>query len=294
MHPVPGRRSVSVSSTRRSPRQSRIGVSDARGLSGRASGSQRAGLGGGWRRLAVALAVLCLSLGGATATADPRQPAPGDAVVIEGGPGGCTLGFLFEGSDGAAYMSTAGHCLLGTDEVRRAWKPGAGPRAMSSDGPLGRVVFAENLPTPSGDDYFDFALIRIDRGVKPSSAVRASGTPGRINDSRSDGATFLRLYGQGTGVSVVAPARDLLAPSLKHADHVYAHGAAVMGDSGAPVVDSDGAAVGTMLGAGGIPFGIGLGGVEVGHDAALHRIGRLTPVLRHATAATGVRFTLSR
>lgn len=245
-------------------------------------------------RLLAAAAALALAFGGATAAAEPRQPAPGDAVVIEGGPGGCTLGFLFIGSDGAAYMSTAGHCLLGGEEARRAWKPGAGPRASTGDGQLGRVVFAENVPTSSGDDYFDFALIRVDPGVEPTSEVRALGTPGRINDSRSDTAALLRLYGQGTGVSAVAPARDLVATSLKHADHVYAHGAAVIGDSGAPVVDAEGAAVGTLLGAGGIPYGVGLGGVEVGHDAALNRIGRLSPVLQHATAATGIRFALSR
>lgn len=241
--------------------------------------------------LAGALVALCVTA--PVAVADPVTAAPGDLVSIAGGGGGCTLGFLFTGSDRASYMSTAGHCLLGQTEAKKSWRAGAGPIATTSAGQIGRVVFAENMPTANEDaDYYDFALIRLDKGVRGSAAVPTYGVPTGTNDSLTDSPALLRVYGQGTGVSAVSPARDLLTKTLKRPGHVYADGAMLFGDSGAPVLDADGKAVGTVLGAGGIPFGVGTGAPPVGHDGALNRIGRLNPVLAHATASLRLRFSL--
>lgn len=241
--------------------------------------------------LAGALTALCLT--GPAALGAPVSAAPGDAVTIDGGPGGCTLGFLFTGSDRAAYMSTAGHCLLGQDEVKKSWKAGAGPIARTPRGAIGRVVFAENLPTANeDDDYYDFALIRLDQGVRSSAALPTYGAPSGLNDSLTDSPTRLRVYGQGTGFSAVAPARELLTRTLKRPGHVYAHGPVLFGDSGAPVLDGEGKAVGTVLGAGGVPVSIGIGAPNIGHDGAPNRVGRLKPVLSHAAAALRLRFSL--
>lgn len=241
--------------------------------------------------LAGALAALCAA--GPAAFAGPPTAAPGDVVTIAGGGGGCTLGFLFTGSDKASYMSTAGHCLLGDTETKKSWRPGAGPVATTPQGQIGRVVFAEYLPTANEDqDHYDFALIRLDKGVRASAALPTLGAPTGTNDSLSDSPALLRVYGQGAGVGLVAPVRDLLTSTLKRPGHVYAHGAVIFGDSGAPVLDADGKAIGSVLGAGGVPYGVGIGAPTVGHDGALNRIGRLKPVLTHASASLRLRLSL--
>lgn len=243
--------------------------------------------------LCLAGAVTALCLTGPAAVADAVAVAPGDAVTVAGAGGGCTLGFLFTGSDRASYMTTAGHCLLGAAETRKTWRPGAGPEATTAAGRIGQVVFAENIPAGAEDaDYYDFALIRLDKGVRASAALPFFGVPTGLNDSVADAPAVLHTYGQGTGISAVSPQRDLVASTLRRTDHVYAHGVLTPGDSGAPVVDEDGRAVGTVLGAGGMPVRAGIGAPSVGHDGAANRIGRLKPVLAHASAALRLRFAL--
>lgn len=243
--------------------------------------------------LVLVVAALLLTLLDPAVAKDEVAVAPGDAVAIEGGPGGCSLGFLLTGSDGARYMSTAGHCFLGERETRVSWPAGRGPEARTADGAIGRLVFAQNVATADAEDFFDFAVIRLHPAVTATAAVGSSGAPAKINTERRDEPSVLHVFGQAVGVGLVAPGRDLYATTLRRDTHVYAHGPALPGDSGAPVVDGDGAAVGTLLGAGGIPYGVGLGGVNVGHDGALNRIGRLRPVLQHAAAAIKVRLQLA-
>lgn len=243
-------------------------------------------------RLRAIFAVVVLGMFGSAAVAEPRPVAPGDAITVDGG-AGCTAGFLFLGSDGARYLSTAGHCVLGEAQGSRAWKPGLGPVVKAAGQAIGRAAFAENVPTQDGDDFYDFALVLLDKATVATAAVRSYGVPTGMNTAKSQDPARLRVYGQGTGVSEVTPGRELLAPNLNRPDHVYAHGALLFGDSGAPVLDETGRAVGLVLGAGGIPVSIGIGIPKVGHDGALNRIGRLLAVLRHATKATGVRFRLA-
>jgi hypothetical protein len=83
-----------------------------------------------------------------------------------------------------------------------------------------------------------------------------------------------------------------VAPNTRHQDHVYAHGPLFTGDSGAPVLGEDGRAVGTVLGGGAGHIGVGIGSVDLPHDGAFNIIGRLGPVVQHASAALRLRLTL--
>lgn len=250
-------------------------------------------LGGSMKvRCGLAAAVLLAGGLGASASAAPVQPRPGDLITVEGADGSCTLGFLFRGSDGAQYMSTAGHCVFGTAQGQpRTWKPGTGPAVTTSQGRIGRIVFAEDRPSPETEDDYDFALIRLDRGVVGSAEIRVLGVPTGINGDRGSSPTRMRTYGH-SAFSLLSPARDVVAPNTRHRDHVYAHGALFLGDSGAPVLDVDGRAVGTVLGGGLGNVGVGLGSVDMPHDGAFNVIGRLGPVVQHAATALRVRLAL--
>jgi hypothetical protein len=261
-------------------------------------------------QLRALLAASCLAaaaFGMPAALAAPARlaPQPGDAISVTDG-GGCTLGFLFKGSDGASYASTAGHCTLNTTipgDQRRTWPTGKGPvvaltgnpdGSSTATGAIGRVVFAEFVQSPSQDDWYDFSLIRLDRGVTPNPRVRGVGGPTYIDDQRTDSPTILYFYGQGDVFGTVQPQRQLVANTMHDPDHVYANGAAIFGDSGAPVVDGDGGAVGLILGAGGNSIGVGVGSVDMGHDEAVNRILRLKPVLAQAAAALHLTLKLHR
>lgn len=232
------------------------------------------------------MAALAVSLTAPHAAAGPVQPHPGDEIVVEGG-GTCTLGFLFAGSDGGSYMSTAGHCVDGEQSSQRTWGKGAGPAVSTSEGRIGRVVFAENEKAPEVRDDYDFALVRLDPGVRGSAEIRSLGVPTGINDEQTGDPQILRVYGHGVAVSTVSRERQLVAPSTRNRDHVYAHGPVLFGDSGAPVVDEQGRAVGTVLGAG-LRFGSG----DSLSDLSPNIIGRLSPVVDRASRALRLRLAL--
>lgn len=237
-------------------------------------------------RIGLALVVSAVPLVASSAHAGPVQPHPGDAITVEGG-GGCTLGFLFAGSDGGSYMSTAGHCVGPDAAPRRTWAKGAGPVVSTEQGRIGRVVFAEDTKDPEVRDDYDFALVRLDAGVQGSPAIRSFGPPTGVNHEQAADPVVLRVHGHGLVVSLVSQDRELLAPNTKNKDHVYAHGPVLFGDSGAPVIDEQGRAVGTVLGA-----GARLGSGDTLNDATPNIIGRLGPVTRHASDALRIRFVL--
>ena len=243
-------------------------------------------------RSVVAAALLLMGGLSTAAVADGPRPHPGDLITVSGGAGSCTLGFLFAGSDGVAYMSTAGHCLFGEAQGRpRTWKPGRGPAVTTAEGQIGRLVFAEDRESTETSDDYDFALIRLDKGVQPSAEIRGIGTPTGMNSERGTSPVTLRLYGHSV-FGTVSPEREILAPNTRHQDHVYAHGAVFQGDSGAPVVDAEGRAVGTLLGGGAGRVGVGLGSVDTPHDGAFNIVGRLGPVVQHASSALRLRLSL--
>jgi hypothetical protein len=237
------------------------------------------------------LAMLVLAPRAGAADAQSVQPHPGDAISVEGR-GNCTLGFLFAGSDRRSYMSTAGHCLVKSDNAGQVWADGTGPIVRTSQGRIGRIAFVEYRVSRETGDNYDFALVRLDRAVRPSSEIRGYGSPTGIYDARSTEPTVLRVYGQGTGVSLIAPAREIVAPHTRHRDHIYAHGALTPGDSGGPVIDIEGRAVGSVLGA-----GARLGNNhDVQSSSAPNIVGRLSPVLAHAVDRLhiGLRLVLGR
>lgn len=237
---------------------------------------------------AVALAALAgLVWAAAPARAEPSvQARPGDAVTIAGAV--CTLGFLLTGSDGASYMTTAGHCVF-PDGGTRAWPEATGPVVQSEQGRIGRVAFAENVPSSDGDDEYDFAVLRLDDDVVASAAVGGMTAPTGLNEDHTPRPVRLRTYAQTARPPAV---HELLARSMQRPEFVYAYGATALGAYGGPVVDDSGRAVGTLLGDDDGTYEYGHEPEGLGREGALNRIGRLAPVLVHASAATRTRFTL--
>src|ERR1700704_62282 len=64
-------------------------------------------------------------------------PGVRPGAIVRSDVGQCTLNFLFLGSDGASYIGTAGHCILGAspfggDVGEMSWAPGTGPVARGA------------------------------------------------------------------------------------------------------------------------------------------------------------------
>ena len=234
--------------------------------------------------LAVAAALLAPLPGGlagaACASALPPpyggSPCPGvrpGALVETAEFGGCTLGFLFQGSDKRRYAATAGHCGTAED-TEQAWAAGKGPVVTGADGRrIGQFAYAVS----KGD--VDFGLIRLDPGVASNPQVCHFGGPTGINLDVHTDLIEVRHYGQGLGEGV-SPARTAQAPfGLVRPDYTYAWGAAYFGDSGSPVLDADGRVIGivTELKASGLG--------DIG-------INRVTPRVAAAQARLRIRLTL--
>jgi hypothetical protein len=205
----------------------------------------------------------------------PAAPALGPAPVGPGPcpgvrPGGrvltsigdCTLNFLFRAPDGTRYIGTAGHCVdpgaASNDEsnpdgrarIERVWSLGTGPVATDSDGQrFGEFAYAVVRPTK------DFALIRLDPGVRASPEMCHFGAPQGLSTTNSDTAVVLHYYGTGEGVGDAVPARSAVALGTPDPDHIYAVGLAVPGDSGAGVMTTDGLAVGALVTSGFLGLG---------------------------------------
>ena len=244
------------------------------------------------RALATAVALLAAGTAPALATEDTLvRVQPGDPVTIDGSV--CALGFLLSGSDGASYMTTAGHCVF-PDGGTRAWTAAEGPVVMGADGRIGRVVFAENVPSADGDDEYDFTVLRLDDDVDAVSEISGVGVPSGINEEQTRLPTRLRTAGSSSKAG--GPQRELLARTMERPEFVYAYGAPVPGTVGGPVVDARGRAVGTLLGADDGTYDFGPDPEHASREGAPNRIGRLAPVLLHATYATrlGYRLVVSR
>jgi hypothetical protein len=200
----------------------------------------------------------------------------------------CTLNFLFETPAHERFIGTAGHCILGEGPVadnagEKMWPKGAGPEAKDSTGHrIGEFAYAV-LQDPK-----DFSLIRLDPGVQASPELCNYGGPSGINDDISDGPKVLEYFGNGVGIGSTVPARSAVALGFPNADHVYAAGLALPGDSGSAVISDDGRAVGVLVTTGVHGFGFDEHGVDFGTMG----ITRIVPQMTRASDALGVKLSL--
>ncbi|MGH9008867.1 MAG: hypothetical protein ACRDYF_03365 [Acidimicrobiia bacterium] len=203
--------------------------------------------------------------------------------------GQCTLNFLFVTPEGERYIGTAGHCILGEGPVagkagEKMWPKGQGPVAKDPDGKrFGEFAYAV-LQDPK-----DFALIRLDPGVEASPEMCNYGGPSGINEDISGDPTVLHYFGNGIGIGTALPARSAVAMGLPNADHVYAAGLALPGDSGSAVISEDGRAVGVLVTVGVHGFGIDENG---GIDFGTVGITRIVPQLKRAADALGIQLSM--
>lgn len=210
---------------------------------------------------------------------------PGARVVIGGG---CTMNFLFEGwrivEDkkvfAGRYIGTAGHCVFaeGADNVERTWSASSGPVARDGAGNrIGSVVYAI-LKDPK-----DFALIRLDNGVEASAQMCHWGGPLSLTRDIVKQPLGLRQSGQGDIYGSTVPGRTHWAGSMVSSDHVFATGPAIYGDSGSPVITTDGKAVGVLV-SGGVYTSVRTDAI----DSGIIAITRLGPQADRAQSQLGL------
>jgi hypothetical protein len=211
---------------------------------------------------------------------------PGSIVESDGGV--CSLNFMFTDDNGNRYMGTAGHCILATspvgsqDKGEVSFAPGDGPEARDSEGNrIGNYVYAVQ------QDPKDFALILLDEDVEASPQVCSFGGPTGVNDSQPSllEPTVLSNYGNPLGLGTGVTAKSFVALGMPSADHVFATGLVLPGDSGGPVVDGQGRAVGVVVSTG-LHLSDDLLSLE-GLDVGLVGITRLTPQLERAEEVLG-------
>jgi len=209
--------------------------------------------------------------------------------VIHTDVGQCTTNFLFETPDHERFIGTAGHCILGDGPVadragEKLWAKGQGSVVKDGTGHrIGEFAYAV-LQDPK-----DFALIRLDQGVESSPEMCNFGGPTGVNDDLTGDPTVLEYFGNGVGIGQTLPARSAVAMGLPNADHVFALGLALPGDSGSAVISEDGRAVGVLVTVGVHGFGIDENG---GIDFGTVGITRIAPQLARASQALGIKLTL--
>jgi hypothetical protein len=206
-------------------------------------------------------------------------PCPGvrPGAVVRSDAGQCSFNFLWTDPSGTRYMGTAGHCIL--DGGEQAWAFGSGPVARNAGGQrVGEFVYAIL------EDPKDFALIRLDPGVAASAQMCHFGGPTGQNDDLTGGPVVLHHFGQGLGLGATVPGRSAVAKSMPNADHVFADGAAIFGDSGSGAISADGRAVGVL-----VTIGVHVGGVT---DNGVVGLTRLKPQVSRAEQVLQVDLTL--
>lgn len=216
---------------------------------------------------------------------------PGGAIKIPKGDEAslCTLNFMYIGVDAQkrkhVYMGTAGHCLLAQSNIDKdrgehRWAPGKGPVVTDvNDRRIGEFAYA----IMQGNK--DFALVRIDYGVRVNPQMCWFGGPTGINNDRPTTATNVHHYGHGLAIGDVLPARTSVAYGMRSANEVDALGVVIPGDSGGPSITSDGRALGVIVTIGVTFRADPLGGGTVG-------ITRIQPQLNRAALVMKQRISL--
>lgn len=215
-------------------------------------------------------------------------------AVIETSKGFCTMNFVFQGNNGATYVGTAGHCILG-DEITGGQDVGEfvgnaipGDRE-ALDGNGNRIGDFDYAILESGDGVIrDFSLVRLDPGVSSNPAMCHFGGPTATNGESSESPDLLHHYGAGLAVGEVLPARTHVAIHTADSDQIDAIGAAIFGDSGSGVLSSDGRAIGVLVSGG---VAVGIGGPGTIHFGTIG-ITRIAPQLGLAESALGIDLTL--
>lgn len=204
---------------------------------------------------------------------------PGAYILVPTTNTTCTLGFLLRDRRGRSYMTTAGHCAV-PEGTRRVWPRATGPRVYGSDGrKIGTVSFALIKGTK------DFALILLDKAVRPKGQVCHFGGPTGLNAERRTEPTVVQYYGQAEVVSQALPARSGVVLHTRDPDLLYAQAPIYLGDSGGPWLTDDGRALGYLthiVGYGPIPSA----------DVSTALVRRLGPAVAAAEEALKTDLTL--
>jgi hypothetical protein len=152
---------------------------------------------------------------------------------------------------------------------------------------VGRFAYAIDTGGPD-EPELDFALVRLTPGVEASPQMCHWGGPTGLNTDLIPPPTpiTLRYYGQGIGFGELTPARSAVALGTPDSYQVLAWGATIFGDSGTPVISSDGRAIGVVHGA-----GAGQNDSAPGHSGTMIIV-RLAPVLERAERALGTVLSL--
>jgi hypothetical protein len=262
-----------------------LSLSDAAfALSLGGSGSSRSG---NWTLGGIAVDLIEVPAAAPVGTGSCPEVRPGG--IVNSDTGQCTFNFVFAGSDGATYIGTAGHCILGESPIggdvgETSWAPGTGPEARDADDArIGEFAYAI-LQDPK-----DFALIRLDPDIPWSAQMCHFGGPTGTNADLASGLVLLHHFGNGVAIGSVLPARTHVAIGMPDPDHVFAQGVALPGDSGSGVISDDGRAVGVLVTVGVHTASIGLDAV----DAGVIGITRLQPQIDRAEQVLGVALDLS-
>ena len=206
------------------------------------------------------------------------RPGAGYHVSLASGTYRCSLAFMFEGSDGKRYFSTAGHCLLDdTDPEEKTWASGTGPSVRDMQGrPFGRGVYARL------DGQFDIGMIEIDPASSSpvSPQVCHFGGPTSLGTrSITSPPEVVHHYGYGATYKDVLRARTGTVADHLPANYYRMESNVAGGDSGSSLIADDGAALGIVVR--GLTTGAGVGEAS-----------RLDTHLELAEAGLGIDLTL--
>jgi hypothetical protein len=133
-------------------------------------------------------------------------------------------------------------------------------------------------------DPKDFALIRLDAATAASPQMCHFGGPTGQNNDLTGNRTIVHHFGQGLGFGPTVPGRTAVAGSMPSPDHVFAHGAAIFGDSGSGAISADGRALGVV-----VTIGAHVAGI---FDHGFIGMTRLKPQVELAQQRLGVTLTL--